>query len=94
MKYIVIEAFVDLEDENHLYRAGDEYPRPGVKPSRKRVDSLATRNNNVGRPMIRKAREAAKEPPEAGAGEIPAAPAEAAQTPAEGAKSDNEQGEG
>lgn len=64
MKYVVIEAFIDLEDESYLYRAGDEYPRPGVKPSKKRVEALTTRNNNVGRPMIRKVREAAQAPDE------------------------------
>lgn len=64
MRYVVIEAFIDLEDESHLYRAGNEYPRPGVKPSKKRLEALTTRNNNVGRPLIRKVREAAQTPDE------------------------------
>lgn len=34
-KYRVIHDFIDLQDNRHLYRAGDKYPRKGrVKKER------------------------------------------------------------
>ncbi|MGE7545062.1 hypothetical protein [Sporosarcina newyorkensis] len=43
-KYTVLKDFTDLQDSNHIYRAGDEYPRKG-KATKKRVEELSTKNN-------------------------------------------------
>ena len=52
MKYIVLSAFVDLQDEKHVYGVGDEYPRKGYSPSAKRVDELSTGKNLLQKPLI------------------------------------------
>lgn len=66
--YIVTKAFVDLEDREHLYEPGQEYPRPGLKPTKKRIEALLTDKNKAGEPLIRRAD--GVEPPE-GAGAPP-----------------------
>ena len=49
--YIVKEDFVDLKDNNHLYRVGDKYPHAGrVDPDR--AQELAGNNNKLGRALI------------------------------------------
>jgi hypothetical protein len=50
-KYVVIKDFTDLQDENHIYRAGDYYPRRG-KPKKERVEELMTDKNRRGEPLI------------------------------------------
>ena len=57
--YRVLEYFEDLQDKNHIYRAGDYFPRPGFKPSAERLDELASNDNKRGRPLI--VEEAAKQ---------------------------------
>lgn len=52
MEYIVKEDFADLRDDNHLYRAGDNYPRPGFEVPPERLAELAGSDNRVGRPLI------------------------------------------
>lgn len=52
MSYEVIEMFTDLQDGEHLYNVGDEYPRTGYKPSTKRIDELSGANNKRGKPLI------------------------------------------
>lgn len=52
MKYVAKEDFIDLMDGNHMYRAGEEYPRPGCSVSDERVAELAGADNKVGRPLI------------------------------------------
>lgn len=51
-KYIVIENFLDLKDNKHLYRVGDEYPRGGYKPTKKRLEELLSYKNRLGKPLI------------------------------------------
>ena len=51
-KYIVIENFLDLKDNKHLYRVGDEYPRDGYKPTKKRLEELLSYKNRLGKPLI------------------------------------------
>lgn len=53
MKYTVIEAFVDLQDDNHVYRVGDEYPRPNHDVAYSRIVELATSANRLGKPLIK-----------------------------------------
>ena len=55
MKYITLIYWTDLQDENHPYNPGDEYPRPGLKPSKKRITELSGKENRRGEPLIKKA---------------------------------------
>lgn len=52
--YRVIAQFADAKDNNHIYRAGDEFPRQGVKVEEERLDELASGSNAIGRPLIEK----------------------------------------
>ena len=52
MNYAVIEAFVDLQDGNHVYRVGDEYPRPGYDVTLSRINELTSATNRIGKPLI------------------------------------------
>lgn len=53
MEYRVIEAFVDLLDNNHLYRVGDVFPQSGTDVTLARVNELASANNRLGMPLIK-----------------------------------------
>ena len=46
-KYISIyeKPWKDLEDNNHLYRKGDDYPREGLEVSKKRIKELSSDKN-------------------------------------------------
>lgn len=59
--YKVIKLFHDLQDKNHLYKVGDEYPRAGLKPSKKRIEELAGKDNKQGQPLIEEVVEGKKE---------------------------------
>lgn len=50
--YKVVKKFVDLQDKNYLYNAGDCYPRSGKNVSENRIQELATNNNKIGVPLI------------------------------------------
>ena len=52
MTYRVLEYFKDLQDNGYKYRAGDEYPRAGYKPSKDRIAELSTEKNKRNRPLI------------------------------------------
>jgi hypothetical protein len=43
--YKVVKLFTDLQDNNHEYRVGDEYPRLGLKPSLARIQELSSNEN-------------------------------------------------
>lgn len=52
-KYIVIESFKDLHDNNKVYKKGEHYPKPSNKKvSKKRIDELSTDKNKIGAPVI------------------------------------------
>lgn len=51
--FIVINAFLDLKDNEHLYEVGDAYPREGIEPSEERIKELLGSDNLQGQPMIR-----------------------------------------
>lgn len=53
MEYRVIEAFVDLLDNNHLYRVGDVFPQSGTDVTLARINELASANNKCGVPLIK-----------------------------------------
>jgi hypothetical protein len=50
-KYVVIKDFKDLQDNNHIYRVGDKYPRKG-RPKKERIEELLGNENRVGEPLI------------------------------------------
>jgi len=52
MKYRVITAFVDLQDQKYRYNVDDIYPRKGKKTSKKRIAELATDQNRRNTIMI------------------------------------------
>lgn len=58
--YKVIKHFVDLQDNNYSYNAGDHYPRYGYLPSADRIDELAGSENKQGVPLIQFVEEAPK----------------------------------
>ena len=44
--------FVDLQDNNYLYHAGDTFPRNGKEVDAGRVAELSGSDNAMGRPII------------------------------------------
>jgi hypothetical protein len=58
--YKVIRLFADLQDNNHVYNAGDEYPRKGLTVTDKRIAELAGSNNKQGTPLIVEVKPAAQ----------------------------------
>ena len=44
--------FVDLQDDNYLYHAGDVFPRSGKVVSPERIAELAGSNNKLGQAVI------------------------------------------
>ena len=53
MMYKVIKDFRDLKDRGWIYRAGDDYPRPGIQPDEERARELAGSENRMGFPLIK-----------------------------------------
>lgn len=51
--FIVINAFLDLKDNEHLYEVGDAYPREGIEPSEERIKELLGSDNLHGQPLIK-----------------------------------------
>lgn len=51
-KYVVVRDFKDLQDNDHIYRVGDEYPRSG-RAKKARIDELSSENNKIGQPLIK-----------------------------------------
>lgn len=49
----VIKQFIDLQDNNHLYKVGDVYPRKGLEPTENRLKELSTSANKQKRPLIK-----------------------------------------
>ena len=52
--YTVLVDFADLEDNGHVYKAGDTFPRKGVEPSENRIKELSTVSNKRGEQLIKK----------------------------------------
>ena len=57
MKYKTLVYWEDLQDENHPYNEGDEYPRKGLKVTQKRIKELSGADNKRGVPLIAKIEE-------------------------------------
>lgn len=50
--YVVLSRFADLLDNNRIYEAGDDYPRPGLDVTPERLAELAGSDNRTGKPLI------------------------------------------
>lgn len=50
--YKAIIDFVDLQDNNHKYHAGDQFPRKGYEPSTDRIAELLSKKNKRGKAVI------------------------------------------
>lgn len=57
MTYQVINYFTDLQDDNHAYNVGDEYPRKGLDVSKDRLTELSTDNNRQNKALIKRVEE-------------------------------------
>lgn len=58
--YKVIRLFADLQDSNHVYNVGDEYPRKGLTVTAERIAELAGSNNKQKMPLIKEHKATAK----------------------------------
>ena len=58
--YKVIKAFTDLQDDNHKYDVGDEYPRKDLSVLPSRIKELASSKNRQGCPLIEEIEEKPK----------------------------------
>lgn len=56
-KYRSLINWHDLQDDNHVYLVGDEYPRKGLVPSPERIEQLCGKVNLAKRPYIIKVEE-------------------------------------
>lgn len=43
-KYRVVKDFKDLQDDGHIYKAGDKFPRSG-RAKKERIEELSTKDN-------------------------------------------------
>lgn len=55
--YRVIVRFCDLQDGNHVYQPGDEYPRAGLQVDAERLNELSSDKNRRKTPLIREVTE-------------------------------------
>lgn len=55
--YKVLAKFTDLQDHKYAYKAGDMFPREGLKVSADRIKELSTSANKRGIPLIEKVQE-------------------------------------
>ncbi|HFJ9284844.1 TPA: hypothetical protein ACGW44_002646 [Bacillus toyonensis] len=52
VKYVVLEDFTDLQDDNHVYRKGNQYPRKG-RTKKERVEEFSGNDNLRSEPLIK-----------------------------------------
>lgn len=50
--YKVVKLFKDLQDNEHLYNVGDEFPRSGLSVTAERLAELAGSKNRQRQPLI------------------------------------------
>lgn len=53
MRYVAAVDFADINDDFRMYKAGEEYPRPDLIVSEKRLAELAGSDNRAGYPLIK-----------------------------------------
>ena len=51
--YEAVRDFVDIQDNNHIYRMGDKFPHDGAKASKSRIAELASTENKCGVVLIK-----------------------------------------
>lgn len=51
-QYVVVKDFSDIQDDLHVYHAGDTFPRMGLEVSEERVAELASKDNKRGEILI------------------------------------------
>ncbi len=56
MKYRVLAYFTDLQDDEHPYHAGDEFPRAGLSVDANRIKELSGTQNKRGIALIEEVR--------------------------------------
>lgn len=56
--YKVISFFTDLQDNNHPYNVGDDFPRDGLEVSNERFLELSGNYNAQRRPLIEEVQDA------------------------------------
>lgn len=64
MKYKVVHRFRDLQDNDHIYKVGDTYPRKEIKiedVSTERIEELSGTQNKIGEILIKAEKEEVKE---------------------------------
>jgi hypothetical protein len=44
LAYKVTKDFKDVQDNNRLYKEGDEFPKGNSKPSKKRIEELSSKH--------------------------------------------------
>ena len=49
--YKVIEAFVDLQNDNHVYHVGDKFPHDDTAVSEIRINALLSEHNRRKMPL-------------------------------------------
>lgn len=69
--YKVLHYFVDLQDNNHPYNAGDVFPREGLQVTEARLAELSGPNNLQRKPLLVFVEEAPVEPAEEAKEEAP-----------------------
>ncbi len=52
MTYKVINYFTDLQDDNHEYNVGDDFPRTGKQVSKARLTELSNTSNRQKKALI------------------------------------------
>lgn len=52
MTYKVINYFTDLQDNNHEYNVGDDFPRTGKQVSKARLTELSNTSNRQKKALI------------------------------------------
>ena len=50
--YKVISFFTDLQDNDHAYNVGDEFPHDGLTVTKERLEELSGSDNKQHRPLI------------------------------------------
>lgn len=58
-KYEVVKDFTDLNDKNHVYVAGDKFPRSG-KATKARIEELSGKDNKRKEVLIKEVKEGDK----------------------------------
>lgn len=57
--YKVLKLFLDIKDNNQLYRVGDTYPRKGYEPTQDRIKQLSGNKNAMKEPLIKEEKQKA-----------------------------------